>query len=128
LHALLRGSTRTGSRTTPSGATSFVSDESGGVETVLNAGGHRIATIQLGGEAGNVQYDAGSGRVLADVQTRNDIAVIDPRTNRIVRPVSRFPAAARRSSRRTRTPLPSTRARISSTSRCSAGRRDARSC
>jgi DNA-binding beta-propeller fold protein YncE len=88
LHALLRGSTRTGSRTTPSGATSFVSDESGGVETVLNAGGHRIATIQLGGEAGNVQYDAGSGRVLADVQTRNDIAVIDPRTNRIVRRVA----------------------------------------
>ena len=66
----------------------FVSDESGGVETVLNAGGHRIATISLGGEAGNVQYDSGSGRVLADVQTRNDIAVIDPRTNRIVRRVA----------------------------------------
>jgi DNA-binding beta-propeller fold protein YncE len=96
LHALLRGSTRTGSRTTPSGATSFVSDESGGVETVLNAGGHRIATIQLGGEAGNVQYDAGSGRVLADVQTRNDIAVIDPRTNRIVRRVLAFDTSLRR--------------------------------
>jgi DNA-binding beta-propeller fold protein YncE len=66
----------------------FVSDESGGVETVLNAGGHRIATISLGGEAGNVQYDSGSGHVLADVQTRNDIAVIDPRTNRIVRRVA----------------------------------------
>ena len=66
----------------------FVSDESGGVETVLNAGGHRIATIPLGGEAGNVQYDSGSGRVLADVQTRNDIAVIDPRANRVVRRVA----------------------------------------
>ena len=65
----------------------FVSDESGGVETVLNASGHRIATIPLGGEAGNVQYDAGSGHVLADVQTRNEIAVIDPRTNRVVRRV-----------------------------------------
>ena len=63
----------------------FVSDESGGVETVLNAAGHRIATMPLGGEAGNVQYDAGSGMVLADVQTRNDVAVIDPRTNRVVR-------------------------------------------
>ena len=63
----------------------FVSDESGGVETVLNAAGHRIATIALGGEAGNVQYDAGSGLVLADVQTRNAVAVIDPRTNRLVR-------------------------------------------
>ena len=39
----------------------FVSDESGGVETVLNAQGRRIATIPLGGAAGNVQYDAGSG-------------------------------------------------------------------
>jgi DNA-binding beta-propeller fold protein YncE len=66
----------------------FVSDESGGVETVLNARGRRIATIPLGGEAGNVQYDAGSGRVLADVQTRDDVAVIDPKTNRIVRRIA----------------------------------------
>jgi DNA-binding beta-propeller fold protein YncE len=65
----------------------FVSDESGGVETVLNAKGRRIATIPLGGEAGNVQYDPGSGRVLADVQTRDDIAVIDPRANRVIRRV-----------------------------------------
>ena len=63
----------------------FVSDESGGVETVLDVKGRRIATIPLGGEAGNVQYDAGSGHILADVQTRNDIAVIDPRSNKIVR-------------------------------------------
>ena len=63
----------------------FASDESGGVETVINALGARIATIPLGGEAGNVQYDAGSGRVLVDVQTRGDIAIIDPRTNQIVR-------------------------------------------
>jgi len=65
----------------------FVSDESGGVETVLNAAGHRIATIPLGGEAGNVQYDAGSKRMLADVQTLDQVAVIDPRTNRVVRRV-----------------------------------------
>jgi len=65
----------------------FVSDESGGVETVLNARGRRIATIPLGGEAGNVQYDAGSGHVLADVQTRNEVAVIDPKRNRIIRRV-----------------------------------------
>jgi DNA-binding beta-propeller fold protein YncE len=63
----------------------FVSDESGGVETVLNSAGRRIATIALGGEAGNVQYDSGSARVFADVQTRDEVAVIDPRTNRIVR-------------------------------------------
>ena len=65
----------------------FVSDEAGGVETVLNAAGHRVATILLGGAAGNVQYDAGSRRILVDVQTRNDIAVIDPRTDRVVRRV-----------------------------------------
>jgi DNA-binding beta-propeller fold protein YncE len=65
----------------------FVSDESGGVETVLTASGRRVATVRLGGEAGNVQYDAGSGRVLVDVQTLDQIAVIAPRTNRIVRRV-----------------------------------------
>lgn len=66
----------------------FVSDESGGVETVIDARGRRIATIKLGGSAGNVQYDPISGMVLVAVQTRNVIAVIDPRTNRIVRRVS----------------------------------------
>jgi YVTN family beta-propeller protein len=66
----------------------FVSDESGGHETVLNATGHPIATIALGGEAGNVQYDATSRHVLVDVQTRDDIAIIDPRSNRIIGRVS----------------------------------------
>lgn len=65
----------------------FVSDESGGVETVLTASGHRIATIRLGGEAGNVQYDPGSRHVLADVQTLDQIAVINPATNTIIRRV-----------------------------------------
>jgi DNA-binding beta-propeller fold protein YncE len=63
----------------------FVSDEGGGVETVINAAGHRLATIPLGGQAGNVQYDPASHTILADVQTRDDIAVIDPRDNKIVR-------------------------------------------
>lgn len=63
----------------------FVSDESGGVETVISAAGHRLATISLGGEAGNVQFDPASGHVLADVQSRDEIAVIDPKSNRIVR-------------------------------------------
>lgn len=63
----------------------FISDESGGVETVIDKAGSRIATIDLGGEAGNVQYDAASRRILADVQTKNDIAVIDPGTNKIIR-------------------------------------------
>ena len=66
----------------------FVSDESGGVEAVFDASGHRIATVQLGGEAGNVQYDPGSHRILADVQTQNQVAVIDPRSNVVVRRVA----------------------------------------
>jgi DNA-binding beta-propeller fold protein YncE len=65
----------------------FVSDESGGVETVLNAAGRRIATIVLGGEAGNVQYDDVTRRIYVDVQSRDEVAVIDPRTDRIVRRV-----------------------------------------
>ena len=66
----------------------FVSDESGGVETVVSSAGHRLATIPIGGEAGNVQYDAKARRILVDVQTRDDIAVIDPRKARVVRRVS----------------------------------------
>jgi DNA-binding beta-propeller fold protein YncE len=62
----------------------FVSDEAGGVETVLNAKGAAIATISLGGGAGNVQYDAGSRHILVDVQTRDEIAVIDPRSNTLI--------------------------------------------
>jgi DNA-binding beta-propeller fold protein YncE len=65
----------------------FVSDETGGIETVLNSSGHRIATIALRGEAGNVQYDSVSHLILVDVQSRNDLAVIDPRFNRIIRRV-----------------------------------------
>ncbi|HEY2650580.1 MAG TPA: hypothetical protein VGI50_01585, partial [Solirubrobacteraceae bacterium] len=66
----------------------FISDESGGVETVINTAGHRLATIPLGGSAGNVQYDSGSHHILVDVQTQNQIAVIDPRTNQIVRRIA----------------------------------------
>jgi DNA-binding beta-propeller fold protein YncE len=69
----------------PVGRRVFVSDEAGGAEAVFNAAGHRIATVQLGGEAGNVQYDARSGMILADVQTLNQVAVINPATHRVVR-------------------------------------------
>ena len=62
----------------------FVSDENGGIETVLDARGRRITQIALGGEAGNVQYDAGSNRMLVGVQSRNELAFIDPGFNEIV--------------------------------------------
>ena len=66
----------------------FVSDESGGIEAVFDGSGRRIGTVQLGGEAGNVQYDAVSGRILADVQTRNEVAIVDPKTERVIRRVA----------------------------------------
>jgi DNA-binding beta-propeller fold protein YncE len=65
----------------------FVSDESGGIEAVFSSDGRRTGTVELGGEAGNVQYDAGSGRILVDVQTLDELAVVDPRANRVVRRV-----------------------------------------
>jgi DNA-binding beta-propeller fold protein YncE len=66
----------------------YVSDESGGAELVFTAAGRSLTSIPLSGEAGNVQYDPVSGRVLADVQTRNEVAVISTRTNRVIRRVA----------------------------------------
>src|SRR4051794_25642553 len=66
----------------------YVSDESGGAEIVFGARGRRIGSVPLGGEAGNVQYDPVSGRVLVDVQSRDEVAVISTRTNRVVRRVA----------------------------------------
>ena len=68
----------------PADRRAFVSDEAGGTETVVDAHGRRVDTVKLGGEAGNVQYDAGSGHVLVDVQANDEVAVIDPRKGRVV--------------------------------------------
>ena len=66
----------------------FVSDESGGTEAVFDRSGARVGTVELGGEAGNVQYDPVSRRILVDVQTRNDVAVVNPRTLHVIRRVA----------------------------------------
>ena len=47
-----------------------------------------IAQIELGGEAGNTQYDPGSHCVIVAVQTANQLAVIDPATAAIVRRIT----------------------------------------
>lgn len=65
----------------------FVSDESGGLETMIDAAGRRVGTVRLGGEAGNVQYDRRGRRILVAVQSQNVVAVIDPRAKRVVRRV-----------------------------------------
>jgi DNA-binding beta-propeller fold protein YncE len=63
----------------PSTGQVWVSDENGGVETLLDARtGQAVATVPLGGEAGNVRYEPSSDRVLVDVQTSDEIAVLDP--------------------------------------------------
>jgi len=62
----------------------FISDESGGVETVIDVrSNERIDTIKMGGEIGNTQYDPVSHLVYACVQTRNDFVEINPETDKI---------------------------------------------
>ncbi len=62
----------------------FVSDESGGVETVIDVRtNERIDTIKMGGEVGNTQYDSSSHLVYACVQTRNELVEINPETDKV---------------------------------------------
>jgi Uncharacterized conserved protein len=63
----------------------FVSDEYGRQEVVID--GSRLKahpSIPVGGEVGNTQYDSVSGRVWIAVQTRDELAAIDPVTDSIV--------------------------------------------
>ena len=63
----------------------FVSDESGGADVVIDARTNKtVATIALGGEAGNTHYDSVSHCILVAVQTRNQLVAIDPASDRIV--------------------------------------------
>src|SRR5881296_840349 len=67
----------------------FVSDESGQRDFVIDAATNTVvAQIELGGEAGNTQYDAGSHCVIVAVQTANQLAIIDPATATIVRRIT----------------------------------------
>jgi DNA-binding beta-propeller fold protein YncE len=63
----------------------FVSDEHGRTDTVINTNTQqRIATIPLGGEAGNTQFDAVGGRMYVAVQTLNRLVAIDPKSRAVV--------------------------------------------
>src|SRR5262249_21879736 len=67
----------------------FVSDESAGQEKVFRAKtGQPAGTVLLHGDAGNVQYDVRTGRILVAVGSKNELAVIDPRRRRGVRRVA----------------------------------------
>jgi DNA-binding beta-propeller fold protein YncE len=63
----------------------FVADEHGGTDTVVDVDTNRtVDTIDLGGEVGNTQFDPVNGLIYSDVQTRDDIAAIDPKTGKVV--------------------------------------------
>ena len=63
----------------------FVSDESGGVDFVIDARTNtKAGSIALGGEAGNTHYDAVSHCILVAVQTRNELVAIDPAREHIL--------------------------------------------
>lgn len=80
----------------PSTQRVFVSDESGGRDVVIDARRNRgIGSVELGGEAGNTQYDPASKHIFVGVQTRNELAEIDPGAMKIVR---RYPVPGCRSS------------------------------
>ena len=67
----------------------FISDEAGGRDFVLDAVTNSfVARIDLGGEAGNTQYDSESHCVIVAVQTANQLVVIDPATARVVRRIT----------------------------------------
>ena len=62
----------------------FISDEAGGVETVIDTQrNERVNTIEMGGEVGNTQYDPVSHLIYACVQTRNELVEINPETDKI---------------------------------------------
>ena len=63
----------------------FVSDERGDADAVVDATANTlIATIPLGGGAGNTVYDSNAGRILVAVHHKNEIVAIDPAKAKIM--------------------------------------------
>jgi DNA-binding beta-propeller fold protein YncE len=63
----------------------YVSDETGETETVIDVRiNQRIATIALGGEVGNSQYDPVSKHVFVNVQSLRQLVEIDPASDQVV--------------------------------------------
>lgn len=63
----------------------FVSDEHGDADAVIDATTNSlIATIPLGGGAGNTVYDPGSGHILVAVHEKNELVSIDPASAKII--------------------------------------------
>ncbi len=63
----------------------YISDKHGKTDTAIDAKtNQRVATIQLAGGAGNTKYDAASGHVFVAVHKVNQLAEIDPQTDKVV--------------------------------------------
>ena len=63
----------------------YVSDLHGKTDTVVDAKtNQRLATIQLGGGAGNSQYDSVSDRIFVTVEGREELVEIDPQSDQVV--------------------------------------------
>ena len=73
----------------PANHTIWTTNESDGSETIIDAvTGAPRGTVRLGGNtAGNVAYDPASGHMLVDLQSQNQLAVIDPATHAVLRRV-----------------------------------------
>jgi DNA-binding beta-propeller fold protein YncE len=74
----------------PGNSTIWTTNEADGSETVVDAlTGTSRGTVRFGPEtsAGNVAYDPATGHMLVDVQSQNQLDVIDPATLSIVRRV-----------------------------------------
>ena len=69
-----------------SSAKLFVSNERGSGDTVIDARTvQRLDDVQLGGEIGNSYYEPGSQLVYVAIGSSSQLAVLDPRTNGVVR-------------------------------------------
>ena len=63
----------------------FVSDEHGDVDAVIDTKTNSLlASIPLGGGAGNTVYDSGSGHILVAVHEKNELVGIDPASLQII--------------------------------------------
>src|SRR5206468_10446633 len=63
----------------------YVSDEQAGKETVIDVSSNqRRGAIEVGGEAGNTQYDSASHQIFVAVQSKNQVVAIDPTTAQVI--------------------------------------------
>jgi DNA-binding beta-propeller fold protein YncE len=64
----------------------FVSDEAGERDAVIDGRtNRRVGFVELGGEAGNTVYDPVSHHIFVGVQTRDELAEVDPARLEVVR-------------------------------------------